>query len=274
MIAEEQGGNVYRERLLGKAFLAAGIGYGNRMFLEAGVRAAGYSALSTREAAAYPYLSFHAAHPQGYSATMTYEPAVSIPYFEERYLYDPYLLVNPEAGYSRSPIRFLESAGYASASTNLELHLIQEHLSTLWTAQDSQPGFLTLAPLNEVWKYSWLAKASAGLGKMLQASFEVNGYRANQPIPYDPELRAASVLVLGYGTDSLRFRLEYVSQRSREGRESLRGYPLAGAAFEKQIYPWMSAAFSAENLGDNRYELISDRPHRGRALALSLSCRL
>jgi hypothetical protein len=109
---------------------------------------------------------------------------------------------------------------------------------------------------------------------MLKAGIEANGYRANQPIPYDPELRVASVLVLGYGTDSLRVRLEYVGQRFRERGESLRGYPLAGAAFEKQIYPWISAAFSAENLGDNRYELISGRPHRGRFLALSLSCRL
>jgi hypothetical protein len=274
VVSEEQGGEVYRERLWGKAFLAAGLAFGNRFFLEAGIRAAGYSALARRDAFAYPFLSLHAAHPGGYSADLSFEPGVSIPSFEERYLHDPYLRVNPLAGYSRSPVRFTESFRYGAPSRVLELRFAEERRVNLWVPQDAAPGFLILLPYGEAWRYSLEARASTALGSNVREGLEVRGCRAHAGIPYDPEISAANTLTIGRGLDSLRVRADYVGKRSRPDRESLRDYVLTSVALESQVYPGIAVSFSAENLGDNRYELIAGRTHQGRAFSLGLTGRL
>jgi outer membrane cobalamin receptor len=65
-----------------------------------------------------------------------------------------------------------------------------------------------------------------------------------------------------------------VGKRSRPGRESLRDYVLTSVALESQVYPGIAVSFSAENLGDNRYELIAGRNHQGRMFSLGLTGRL
>jgi len=274
MVSEEQSSNLYPERLWGRGFLAGGLGFGDKMFLELGARVAGYSALFQREAFAYPYLSFRAAHPRGYSATLSFEPMVQIASFEDRYLFDLYLRVNPRAGYSRSPVRFAESFRYGAPSRALELRFAEERQVNLWVPQDAAPGFLILLPYGEAWRYSLEARTSTALGSNVREGLEVRGYRANVGIPYDPEISAANTLAIGRGLDSLRMRADYVGKRSRPGGESLRDYVLTSVALESQVYPGIAVSFSAENLGDNRYELIAGRSHQGRAFSLGLTGRL
>ena len=274
MVSEEQSSNLYPERLWGKAFLAAGLAFGNRVFLEAGVRAAGYSALARRDAFAYPFLSLHAAHPRGYSADLSFEPGVSIHSFEERYLHDPYLRVNPQAGYSRSPVHFSESFRYGTPSRVLELRFAEERRVNLWVPQDAAPGFLILLPYGEAWRYSLEARTSTALGSNVREDLEVRGCRAHAGIPYDPEISAVNILAIGRGMDSLQVKVDYVGKRFRPGRESLRDYVLTSVALESQVYPGIAVSFSAENLGDNRYELIAGRTHQGRTFSLGLTGRL
>lgn len=274
MISEEQSNSLYPERLWGKAFLAGGLRFGDKMFLELGARVAGYSALFQREAFAYPYLSLRTAHPGGYSATLSFEPTVHIVSFEDRYLFDPYLLVNPGAGYARSPVRLTEALEYASPWSSLAFQASQERWVSLWLPQDALKGFLMLQPYGELWKYTLEAKAAATAWKHLHETIEVKGYRANGEVPYDPRLVTANTLSVGRGTDSLRVKVDYVGRRFRPREESLKAYALVSVEWEWKAYPGIQAALSVENLGDNRYELISGRTHRGRTFSLGLSCRI
>jgi hypothetical protein len=198
---------------------------------------------------------------------------VKIASFEDRYLFDPYLRVNPQAGYSRSPVRFAESFRYGTPSRALELRFTEERRVNLWVPQDAAPGFLILLPYGEDWRYSLEARASTGLGSNVREDLEFKGYRSHAGIPYDPEISAANTLAIGRGLDSLQVRVDYVGKRSRPGGESLRDYVLTSVALESQVYPGIAVSFSAENLGDNRYELIAGRTHQGRAFSLGLTGR-
>lgn len=275
-VSEEQdlGGGFYPQRLWGKGFLAAGRAFGNGMFLELGGRAEGVSFLSRNDAFAYPFLSLNAAMPRGYSATVSFEPSLEISSLEERYLYDPYLLVNPDAGYSRSPVRWLESLGYASSSNSVEFRFSEERLAGFWTPQDTAPGFRVFLPYGDVWKYSLETKACAALGAHFRESLEARGYGSDRQIPYDPRLAASNILTFGREGDSLRVRIDYTGRRFRTGGAGLKSYFLNSVVLENQVFPGIAVFFSAENLGDNRYELISGRRNQGRILSCAMTWKV